>query len=502
MLLLAFTGFSQDNTLPFDLEDGTVPFLVFDCGAGGCPTGNNIDNPDTTNNPSAKVYEYVRNTGVAWYSGFVFDSSLRTTPLINVSSDGKIFRLKIWSTKAPIVVRFQLEQGFPTPGDSPSYVVDQTLNTANAWVELTFDFSSTPLADDDQYNAITIFPDWDPANQTDEDATDTYYFDDIEAVGAAPPTCTDGIQNGNETGVDCGGPDCPPCPPSCTDGIQNGSETGVDCGGPDCPPCPPSDPTDGPGNASSTGSDFIIYGEDGSNGNSDFTGFNLVDFAGGVAISQPDLNGDTVLRVDNLDFFGSGFGENFNAVATYSFVHINYYATTSTAFNFSLVDDSLSATVCCGNPEEPFYRFGTGGEEPIVNGSWQSVFIPLSHFATFPALVSGVWDGTDLKQTLYTGNGTVFIDNVFFSTTNTLSNPEFANIEFKVYPNPTENNWTIVSNSPVSLVKIYDVLGKEVLTVSPNQAVSTVDASSLKTGVYFASITTDAGTESVKLVKN
>jgi len=27
-----------------------------------------------------------------------------------------------------------------------------------------------------------------------------------------PPTCTDGIQNGNETGVDCGGPDCPACP--------------------------------------------------------------------------------------------------------------------------------------------------------------------------------------------------------------------------------------------------------------------------------------------------
>ncbi len=25
------------------------------------------------------------------------------------------------------------------------------------------------------------------------------------------PTCTDGIQNGNETGIDCGGPDCPPC---------------------------------------------------------------------------------------------------------------------------------------------------------------------------------------------------------------------------------------------------------------------------------------------------
>ena len=55
-------------------------------------------------------------------------------------------------------------------------------------------------------------------------------------LGGGGPTCTDGVQNGEETGVDCGGPDCPPCP-TCTDGVQNGEETGVDCGGPDCPPC-------------------------------------------------------------------------------------------------------------------------------------------------------------------------------------------------------------------------------------------------------------------------
>ncbi len=55
-----------------------------------------------------------------------------------------------------------------------------------------------------------------------------------------PPTCTDGIQNGDETGVDCGGTTCPTCP-TCTDGIQNGDEIGVDCGGTDCPACPCND---------------------------------------------------------------------------------------------------------------------------------------------------------------------------------------------------------------------------------------------------------------------
>jgi hypothetical protein len=51
------------------------------------------------------------------------------------------------------------------------------------------------------------------------------------------PTCSDGIKNGLETGIDCGGPNCPPCP-TCNDGIKNGLETGIDCGGPNCPPCP------------------------------------------------------------------------------------------------------------------------------------------------------------------------------------------------------------------------------------------------------------------------
>ncbi len=71
--------------------------------------------------------------------------------------------------------------------------------------------------------------------------------------------CADGLQNGEETDVDCGGSACEPCPafffctdgpdcqsgicdagicapPSCDDGLQNGDESDVDCGD-DCPPC-------------------------------------------------------------------------------------------------------------------------------------------------------------------------------------------------------------------------------------------------------------------------
>jgi hypothetical protein len=74
-------------------------------------------------------------------------------------------------------------------------------------------------------------------------------------------SCTDGIKNGDETAVDCGGASCSPCPtasqctdgsdcasahcvddvcrePACDDGIRNGDEGDIDCGGTsDCPVC-------------------------------------------------------------------------------------------------------------------------------------------------------------------------------------------------------------------------------------------------------------------------
>lgn len=51
----------------------------------------------------------------------------------------------------------------------------------------------------------------------------------LSASCGTEETCIDGVQNQDETAVDCGGV-CQACI-SCSDGIQNGDETGVDCGG-------------------------------------------------------------------------------------------------------------------------------------------------------------------------------------------------------------------------------------------------------------------------------
>ncbi len=103
------------------------------------------------------------------------------------------------------------------------------------------------------------------------------------------PVCNDGIQNGSETAIDCGGLACPRCadnlgcqvagdcidgvcadvgaglacqPPTFTDGVQNGTETDVDCGGSGDPAlygCAPTKACKADTDCTSDGCDFTKH---------------------------------------------------------------------------------------------------------------------------------------------------------------------------------------------------------------------------------------------------
>lgn len=101
-------------------------------------------------------------------------------------------------------------------------------------------------------------PDPTPLDGTDTDEPTT--GSDTTADDTAGDACVDGVMNGEETDVDCGGSTCDACAtgqgcevasdcasmtcdagtcvdPSCDDGVMNGAETDVDCGGAACSPC-------------------------------------------------------------------------------------------------------------------------------------------------------------------------------------------------------------------------------------------------------------------------
>jgi hypothetical protein len=90
-----------------------------------------------------------------------------------------------------------------------------------------------------------------------------------------------------------------------------------------------------------------------------------------------------------------------------------------------------------------------------------------------------------------------------YSFTDILATNSFASSNFKVYPNPTSNNWTFTTTkSQINSIQIVDMLGKVVVTKNANSNEVTVDASSLNSGIYFARIATASAIETVKLVKN
>ncbi|MFB9056803.1 T9SS type A sorting domain-containing protein [Mariniflexile ostreae] len=57
-------------------------------------------------------------------------------------------------------------------------------------------------------------------------------------------------------------------------------------------------------------------------------------------------------------------------------------------------------------------------------------------------------------------------------------------------------------NSHIASIQVFDVLGKGVVFLTPNSKEAKVDATQLKTGLYFAVLHTDSGYETLKLIKN
>lgn len=116
------------------------------------------------------------------------------------------------------------------------------------------DTDTTDTSNSDESPDIT-----DPGNDSDVDSDDSDDAPDV-VDPVDDPSCSDGELNGEETDVDCGGPDCPACAPgmdcneaedclsgvcmagfcqlpTCSDGVQNRDETDIDCGGDTCAAC-------------------------------------------------------------------------------------------------------------------------------------------------------------------------------------------------------------------------------------------------------------------------
>jgi hypothetical protein len=126
-----------------------------------------VTNPDQSGiNTSSKTGKMVKNAGQPWGGTFI----ALANP-INFSA-GKTFKMKVWSPRVGAKVLLKVEN--LTDGNI-NFEKEVTTTVANAWEELSFDYTAINTAN--SYQKIVLI--FDLGTPGDGSANFTFYFDDI-----------------------------------------------------------------------------------------------------------------------------------------------------------------------------------------------------------------------------------------------------------------------------------------------------------------------------------
>ena len=150
------------QTIPIDFQSSMTNYFLDSFGGAAATVENN---PDVSGiNTSTKVGKAIK--GNEFWSG---TSMPLEYPIFNFTQ--KVVKMKVWSPAAGKTVKFKFDYGL---GDGSGLEVDAVTTVANAWEELTFNFTSQTAAN--PLKVAVVFFDFNPSGHV---TGSTYYFDDI-----------------------------------------------------------------------------------------------------------------------------------------------------------------------------------------------------------------------------------------------------------------------------------------------------------------------------------
>jgi len=495
-LFTAWTGFSQQTVL--EDFDGSAPNTADENGttnvaiegiAGGVPEsaggGNN----------SLKIITSA--SGQPWQGAAVVTQD----NYIDMSGTDKTLTVDVYSDSI-LNILGKLEGGQLNGEVSKT----SAAHTGSGWETLTFDFNvaadvgqggTTPPVQ--EFESIRFYPLFNTGTDgwcglagqgaCGENAAiaRTLYIDNITApIGSSTDTCSNGVQDGDETGVDCGG--------SCTT-------------------CP----------------DPVVIELDGSEvWESYINVFNLADgYEFGFAPSGPESLKTEVVS-DGVNFFpnfdvwdandatpGTGeFDSQWNdtwfsspgtpakKVEANLFITNNALIGSDITFNVKIPSNSLLSTyevrVFIKTLNSGFGDTGASDVKILTPSEIGDFSLNVTREESLGATY--IQYGFTVYGEIADPNTEFILGNVKFSSeTLGVANNEL-NV-FKVYPNPTLGDWTVKAQNTIQAIQVYDILGKKVFASRPNNNEAIISTDALRTGVYFAKVTSNNVEKTVKLIK-
>tara|TARA_B110000971_G_scaffold102413_1_gene105298 strand:- start:232 stop:1578 length:1347 start_codon:yes stop_codon:yes gene_type:complete len=440
LMFFAVTIYQTQGQVLFDYETTATSGGFGSWGSAGFAT---ITNPDQTGiNISANVGEFIHDGS----NGFVGIES--AGPLTNFDFGATpTFKIKVWVDE-PVEVIFKL-QNDPTYAENTELKYQVSQAETNQWIQLVFDFSSVTASN---FNRVVLY--FDGNNSIPSGVGHKYYFDDIEKSSVSViPTCSDGVQNGDETGVDCGGSNCVACPPLLTDFNFN-----FDTATP-------------------------FQGAESASFNDDAT--NTV--TNGI---NPTANVGEMTGI-NLSWWSQ---------LRYEYNDKIDLSTEDRGFSIKVKGPrTLSVTIKVEGTVE--HAVAQDYTTPNV---WQELLFDFSSYNTNTNTKIGLFFAIQENDTEFPeANDNIFqIDDFVFGAFASLSTKDFQIEGLSTYPNPTIDSWNVsTKNQVITSIEVFSILGNSVLRILPNAESVEVDTSGLTPGIYITEISTALGTETKKLIK-
>lgn len=462
LLFASSLGFAQQQQYNFGFETGTpsgvaANWFTFDNGAPAAEIVTNPDPDGVNTSATTKVLKCVMGPGNAFYAG-----------VNNRWQDNAFGTWKIdAAVPSNLTVSMDINKNYvgtigikmgTASGGTTFQITDQNLSNSivDEWQTITWTIPSIPPTYETNISQFVIFVDWTQGGP-DRAPGSTIYIDNIRfnAEKLSDPV-------------------------TCSDGIQNGSETGVDCGGSNCAPCPGQEPTDAAPPAPARNAADVVSIFSGAYTNVTLDELPTSWSSLGTFASLP-IAGDATWKITGLDFMGmvTNYASGVD-LSTMENMHIDYWTPSNNGIEIKIVN-----TVNGGEAVAPL---GT-----TVTGSWQSKDIPMSTFAA-------LGNKTKITQILIdatgAGTSTVFVDNLYFYKGVPLSTQNFGLASFKMYPSPANEILNVSCELAIDNITIYNTLGQIVSkqTASTNEV--SINVSSLTKGVYVLSA--QVGTETIK----